>query len=174
MDNRWRLAFFLLPALVAFSADDEGKDAIGGKAAESVLGNSAVEAELPSFSECETGCNNMGSGSNLEHYCFWDLGGDVGDPEDGHLKWHWEGLPDDWRDWHEECEPSEEVPEEDIEELALALAAEDMDATVALFDGLADRVFLNSERSMVQAFGCTGLIVASLPLSFEQLRALQD
>lgn len=45
---------------------------------------------------------------------------------------------------------------------------------VYLVNTLRSRVFLNSDRSMVQAIGCDGLIVASLPVSEDQFRALED
>jgi hypothetical protein len=151
-----------LPALVAFSADGGRKDTIGISLAD----------QDP---ECETGCNNMGRGRNGEHYSFWDISEDArADPPGDHPKWHWKGLPGTCNTWHPLCPGVEGVPEEDIEGLALALAVDDRDAMIALVDGMADRVFLNSERSMVQALGCGGFVIANLPLSPEQLRALED
>lgn len=161
MKNLWTLVVFL-PALVAFSASGGEKATIG----------ISLAHQDP---ECETGCNNMGRGRNGEHFSFWDISKDArADPPGDHPKWHWGGLSGNCDTWHPQCGGPGEVPEENIEGLALALATDNRAAMVALVDGMADGVFLNSERSMVQALGCDGLVIASLPLSPEQLRALED
>jgi len=71
--------------------------------------------------------------------------------------------------YHPECEVGEESP--DLEQIRSALLGDRLPLIRAMVSEF-DRVVLNSERSALQVLGCSGDVVAHLPLNDRQLMML--
>ncbi len=140
------LAFLLIPSLMAFAP----------------LGSIGHNVELVS---CETTCAPVGGGQNIEHYTFWNLNGEQEYGEEG---WHFYTKTGSCAEEHPDCVEADL----DIDALMLAVASADLDALGDVVAAQGGAVLVNTMRGELQAYGCGGDVVASLPLSPSQLSGL--
>ena len=130
----WLVAAFALPALIAF---------VPGAA----------------LAQCDTGCNEVGSGSNIDHYTFWSPSGEFGEGDDG---WHWGTKPGDCSG-HEGCG----VNQDDVDAFSEAVITDDRSTLATMFVRLGDHITINADRGLIQTLNCQGQVLLSLPLSQE-------
>jgi hypothetical protein len=140
-ERTWVLSVFALPALIAF------------------VPGSVV-------AQCDTGCDEVGAGSNVEHFTFWDVTGTFHQGDDGDPYHIW--TKDGDCSVHAGCGPDQE----DTEALYQAVLADDRTTLRDMQASLWEHININAERGLIQVLGCDGLVVLSLPFSEEQQASL--